>query len=178
MEQNTTSLAALTPEDLHARYARKIRNHIWAILGPDDEHEDIVQDVLVTILRKIDSLRDPACLDGWVAQITTNTMKYLMRRRRFRRHASLEALPEGHLPSCQPNPQAAELASRAIEVMHRLPAKERTLLSTYWFTPATAGSIAAKTGSSIITVRRRLSRARSRFEKLARRDPALAECMD
>jgi RNA polymerase sigma-70 factor, ECF subfamily len=177
MERSTPSIA-LTHDRLHARYARKIRGHVWAVLGPNDEIDDIVQDVLFTILRKIDTLRDPACLDGWVSQITTNTLRYFMRRRRLRRHASWEALPERLSPSSEPNPQARQLASRAMDVICRLPAKDRTLLSTYWFTSATADSIAAETGSSTITVRRRLLRARNRFEKLARRDPALAVCID
>jgi DNA-directed RNA polymerase specialized sigma24 family protein len=61
--------------------------------------------------------------------------------------------------------------------MRRLPASERNLLFYYWFTPATAGSIAAETGRSLITVRRRLSKAKTRFEMLVRRDPALASCL-
>jgi DNA-directed RNA polymerase specialized sigma24 family protein len=134
--------------------------------------------VLVIILRKIDTLRDPACLDGWVARITTNTLRYNVRRRRLRRHASWEALPEHDSPVCQPNFDARQLASRAIQVMNRLPEKERLLLSSYWFTPATAGSIAAENGWSIITVQRRLTRARTRFETLVRRDPMLASSLD
>jgi RNA polymerase sigma-70 factor (ECF subfamily) len=167
----------MTPERLHARYARKIRRQVQSMLGPDDEHEDIVQDVLVIILRKIDTLRDPACLDGWVAQITTNTLKYNVRRRRLRRHASWDALPEHDSPVYRPNFDARQLASRAIQVMNRLPEKERLLLSSYWFTSATAGSIAAENGWSIITVRRRLSKARTRFETLVRRDPMLASSL-
>jgi RNA polymerase sigma-70 factor (ECF subfamily) len=174
----TTTADALTPERLHARYARRIHRHVRAMLGPDDDHDDIVQDVLIIMLRKIGTLRDPAALDGWVAQITSNTLKYVLRRRRLRRHASWDTLPESHSPTSHPNPHARELASRALDLMLRLPAKERTLLSTYWFTPATAGSIAAEAGSSIITVRRRLSKARSRFETLALRDPMLAPCVD
>jgi DNA-directed RNA polymerase specialized sigma24 family protein len=89
---------ALTPERLHARYARKIRRHIGAVLGPDDEREDLVQEVLITIFRKVGTLRDPACLDGWVAQVTANTLKYVMRRRRVRRHASWEQVPDRQAP--------------------------------------------------------------------------------
>jgi hypothetical protein len=38
--------------------------------------------------------------------------------------------------------------------------------------------MAARAGCSVITVRRRLFRAKSRFAKLARRDPALASCIE
>lgn len=168
------ALAALTPERLHARYAKKIRRHIGAVLGADDETEDLVQDVLITVFRKVDTLRDPACLEGWVAQVTANTLKYAMRRRKIRRHASWENLPERQLPSIQTNLHARDLAARALGVMARLPPNEFAILASYWFSPATAETLAEEAGCSVITVRRRLFRAKARFEKLARRDPELA----
>jgi hypothetical protein len=55
---------------------------------------------------------------------------------------------------------------------------EREILVAQWFAPSTregfAASLAAKNGCSVATAQRRLSRARARFEKLARRDPVLA----
>lgn len=174
----STSANSLTPERLHERYAGKIRRHIGAVLGSDHERDDLVQDVLVTVLRRVDTLRDPACLDGWVAQVTANTLKYVMRQRRIRRHASFEALPDRQLPTFQSDVHARELASRALGVMERLPESERVLLTRYWFSPATAKSIAAETGCSVITVRRRLLRATNRFEKLARCDAELSHRLD
>jgi RNA polymerase sigma-70 factor (ECF subfamily) len=166
----------LTPERIHARYARKIRRHIAAVLGPDDEREDLVQEVLITVLNKIGTLRDPACLDGWVAQVTANTLKYVMRRRRLRRHASWEDLPDWQMPLVHSDLHARDLASRALNILARLPQKDRLLLAAYWFSPASAESIAEKSGCSIITVRRRLFKAKARFEKLALRDHELAAC--
>ena len=167
------SANALTPERLHARYAAKIGRHIYAVLGPDDEREDLVHDVLITIFRNIGSLRNPACLDRWVNQVTANTLRYTMRRRRLRRHAPWEDLPEREIPTVHTNLEATELASRVILLMNRLPSNDRALLTRYWFTPETACSIAAASGCSTITVRRRLLRARTRFLRLARQDPAL-----
>lgn len=165
---------ALTPERLHARYARRIRRHIGAVLGADDEKDDLVQEILLTVIRKVGTLRDPACLDGWVAQVTSNTLKYVMRRRKIRRHASWETLPDRQLPTIQTNLHARELASRAVRIIAKLPANEQELLLEYWFSPATAETIAAQARCSIITIRRRLYKAKARFEKLARRDPEFA----
>jgi RNA polymerase sigma-70 factor (ECF subfamily) len=176
MDASTTPNVIPPPDRLHARYARKIRRHIRSVLGPDDEHEDIAQDVLITIMRKIDTLRDPACLDGWVSQVTANTLKYVIRQRRLRRHASWEDLTEPHIPSVQVDVHARDLAARVLHVINTLPPNDRNLLTTYWFSAATAENIASRDGCSVITVRRKLSRARIRFEKLARRDPALAAC--
>jgi len=180
MNAPLSSVAAvkLTPEFLHARYGRKIRRHIRAVLRADEDRDDVFQDVLMTVFRKIDTLRNPDCLDGWVAQVTANTLKYFIRQRRIRRHASWDGLTEQQQPTFQLNVQARELASRAMRIVNNLPPSDRALLAAYWFSPATAESIAAESGCSIVTVRRRLFKARNRFEKLARRDPALARCFD
>jgi RNA polymerase sigma-70 factor (ECF subfamily) len=170
--------STLTPEALHARYARKIDRHVRRVMGGDTEREDLVQDVLLTVIRKYDTLRDPAALDAWVGQVTANMLNYAMRRRRVRRHVSWETLPEKQVAPVLSRLDARDLASRAVRVLHLLPETDRTLLMTHWFTPATADVIAHETHCSVITVRRRLSKARRRFEKLARRDPALAHCID
>jgi DNA-directed RNA polymerase specialized sigma24 family protein len=63
-------------------------------------------------------------------------------------------------------------------IMQRLPESDRNLLMSYWFGRLTVGALAAREGVALITVRRRLSRARGRFAKLARRDAALAQCLE
>jgi RNA polymerase sigma-70 factor (ECF subfamily) len=169
---------ALSPEGLHGRYSAKIEGLIRRVLGADADREDIRQDVLMTVLRKVHSVRDPQSLDFWVRQVTLNTLKYTMRQRRLRRHPSLETLPETLLPSCQANFESRELARRAVRVLDRLPRNDRSLLLCYWLGSETADEIAERAGCSTITVRRRLFKARSRFERLARRDPVLARCLD
>jgi RNA polymerase sigma-70 factor (ECF subfamily) len=173
-----TSSATIRPEIIHARYAARIRRRVHAVLGTDDERDDLVQEVLMTAVRKLGTVRDPTCLDAWVAKVTANTLKYFLRRRRLRRHASFDAIVEAQIPATQPNPDARDLAERVIRVIQRLPERDRALLTTYWFTPETAKTLAAKAGCSDITLRRRLTRARLRFEKLARQDPALVHCFD
>jgi RNA polymerase sigma-70 factor (ECF subfamily) len=167
-----------TPESLHARYAGRIDRQIRRLMGRDNEREDLVHEVLITVFRRVDTLRNPVAMDAWVARVTTNTLKYTLRRRRVRQHVSLEALPETQVVPWQADLEGRDLAGRAARVLDRLPASDRTLLMTYWFTSATADSIADEARCSIITVRRRLSRAQSRFEKLARHDPALARCIE
>ena len=168
----------LSPEILHERYANKIERLIRRLLGPDSDQEDLCQDVLMIVFRKAQTLRDPASLDFWVTQVTINTVKCAIRQRRLRRHASLDVLPEGSWPKSQPNFEARELASRAVRVFERLPDGDRMLLMSYWFTAATARDIASRAGCSRITVLRRLFKARTRYERLARKDPELARCLD
>ena len=165
------------PEHLHARYGTKIGRRIRAALGSDHESEDLVQEVLITILSKLDTVRDPACLDGWVAQVTMNMVRHTLRQRRLRRQLLGEWL-EGQAPSWfQVNPDAHDAASHAIGAMYRLSANDRALLAAHWFSPGTAETLARDAGCSVNTVRRRLTKARARFEKVARRNPALVQYM-
>jgi RNA polymerase sigma factor (sigma-70 family) len=168
----------LRPEVLYELYASRIDRRITSVLGRDVDREDLVHEVLITVFRRIDTLRDPACLDRWIDQVTVNTLRYVMRQRRLRRHASFEALPEQQTGSFQPDMDARDLAARAIGVIDRLPANERALLLNHWFTSLTARELAEHAGCSVVTVARRLFRARNRFATLARRDPALARCVD
>lgn len=172
------AMPALTPERLHSRYANRISRQIRAVMGVDQDHDDLVQEVLVTVILRVGTVRNPACLDAWVNQVTMNTLKTVVRQRRLRRHASLETVPEQQRPTFNHTFDERDLAGRVMSVVNRLPPCDRALLATYWFSPATLGSMATSAGCSIITVRRRLARALSRFERLARQDPALAVCFD
>ena len=168
----------LSPEALHRLYAPKIEQLIRRVLGPDAEHEDLLQDVLVTVFRSAQTVRDVDCLDSWVAQVTFNTLSHTKRKRNRRRHTSWETTLETSAPRFHPNFEARELASRAVRVLEQLPARDRTLLMSYWFTSDTAKEIAERCGCSTVTVRRRLFNARTRFERLALRDPELAHCIE
>jgi RNA polymerase sigma-70 factor (ECF subfamily) len=172
------TVEALTPEVLYRLYAARIDRRIRAVLGRDTDREDLVHEVLITVFRRIGTVRDPACLDRWIDQVTLNTLRYTIRQRRLRRHASWDALPEQQAGSVQPNLDARDLAARAIGVIERLPPSEGALLLNHWFTSLSAREIAESSGCSIVTLTRRLFKARNRFEKLARRDPALAPCVD
>jgi len=164
----------LRPELLYRLYAPRIERRIRSILGPDFEREDLTHEVLMTVFRRIGTLRDPACLDAWVDQVTVNTLRYTLRQRRLRRHASWELLPERQAGAVHPNPEACELVSRAAGVIRKLPPGERALLLTTWFSSRTAREIAKTNRCSTVTVARRLFKAKNRFAKLARLDPALA----
>jgi RNA polymerase sigma factor (sigma-70 family) len=166
--------AAWTPERLHARFASRIARQVRAMLQGDEEADDVVQEVLITVVAEVGRLRDPRSIDHWVAQITRAQIFRLFRHRRPRRHESLEALPERMSPTVQVDLDARELASRAMKVLEIMPPRERALLVAWWFSPGTHGSLAARFGWTVVTFKRRLARAKTRFAKLARRDPALA----
>lgn len=166
------------PEHVYARCARKVHRHIGRVMGADADHEDLVQEVLITVLLKLDTVRDPSCFDAWVAQVTNNTLRFTIRQRQVRRRALGAFLAQQGDGSIQTDVEGRYLADRALRVLESMSPNERELIVAHWFTSGTGdaiAAIAAKSGCSVFTVRRRFSRARARFEKLARRDPVLAQ---
>jgi RNA polymerase sigma-70 factor (ECF subfamily) len=178
VDGGSMSSVGWTPERLHARFASKIARHVRAVLGSDDEQEDLIQNVLITVFLGIDRLREPRALDQWVAQITRSELRNLFRRRRMRRLDSLDALPEHDDPSFQLDVDARDLAARVMRVMERLPPNDHALLATFWFERSTVPAMAAAAGCTVITMRRKLLKARERFSRLARRDPTIAAYLD
>ena len=69
---------------LYDRYAPTIRRLVWRLLGGDEEHDDVVQQVFLHALSSMGTLRDPEALEGWLVGITVNTVRREIRGRRFR----------------------------------------------------------------------------------------------
>ena len=138
---------------LHARCARKIGRLIQRLLGTDDEVDDLIQEVLVTILTKIDTLRDPEVFDAWVVQVTKNKVRNIMRQRSYRRQ-KLAAWRANQDPTFQADLDGRVIASRAMDTLERLSPSERALLVEHWFTPGKVDDLAASRGYSVPTLRR------------------------
>jgi len=164
-------------EQLYARCARRVGRHVARALGADDDVDDLVQDVLITIFTKLGTLRDPALFDAWVACITTNKIRQAIRQRSRTRRVL------GTWRAVQDDTYRADfdgrvVASRAMTLLETLSPDERALLTAHWFAAGSADHIAARRGYSISTLQRRIRRAQARFEKLARRDASLAKCFE
>ena len=79
-EQNAAlvELAHADPEaglsELHRRFAGTVNRLVWRLLGPDPDHDDLVQQVFFAMLTSVRQLRDPSKLDVWVRTVTVNAV--------------------------------------------------------------------------------------------------------
>jgi RNA polymerase sigma-70 factor (ECF subfamily) len=139
-------------------------------LGPDEAHDDLVQDVILALLEGLHSLRDPSALEGWVATITLNKIRSELRRRRVRR-VPLVALdtPEAVLPPYDDR----ERLHRVGLALAQLPADERLAFSLRFIEDLSLVEVASKCDCSLATAKRRIQAAQSRFRRIAARDPLL-----
>lgn len=158
---------------LYDRFGGDVNRVVRSVLGPDSEHDDLVQQVFATVLRNLDRLRDASSLRSWIVAIAANTTRSELRRRRRWRWLSLSSESE-ELPVPGVDHEGRDLLARFYDVVDKLPTDQRMVFVFRYVDERPLAEIASVCDCSVATVKRRLTRADERFVKLARKDPELS----
>jgi RNA polymerase sigma-70 factor (ECF subfamily) len=162
--------------EMYDRYAERVNRLVWRMLGADQEHDDVVQQVFAHALADIRKLRDPEALGSWLVGIAVHTVRRELRTRRARRVFRL--VPGTvELPPPDPGPGRRPLAPRVFGILAGMRAGDRIAFALRFVEGYSLGECASACGCSLATVKRRLTRARRVFMRRARRDPVLASWM-
>jgi RNA polymerase sigma-70 factor (ECF subfamily) len=133
---------------LYSRYARTIHGILLARV-PRSEVDDLMQDVFLSAMKRLRSLRDPAAFAGWLAIIARN------RAIDWHRQApDILELP-ANLAS---RPAPVTEAARALEAIQQLPEAYRETLVLRLVEGMTGAEIAERTGLRAESVRVNLHR--------------------
>ncbi|MFO0809385.1 MAG: sigma-70 family RNA polymerase sigma factor [Gemmataceae bacterium] len=85
--------AELTAERVFLDYAPRVYNLARRMLGNDADAEDVTQDVLLQVVRKLDSFRGESAFPTWLHRVTVNAALAHRRKRAGRdRHLASESL--------------------------------------------------------------------------------------
>src|SRR6516165_7047974 len=76
--------AALTPERVFRDYAPRIYNLARRMLSNDADAEDVTQDVLLQVVRKLGTFRGEAAFPTWLHRVTVNAALAHRRKRASR----------------------------------------------------------------------------------------------
>lgn len=89
-DPTTADLPPPTPEFVFREYAPRIYNIARRLVGNDADAEDVTQDVLVQVVRKLHTFRGDAQLPTWLHRVTVNAALALREKRanRQKREAS------------------------------------------------------------------------------------------
>ena len=164
-------------ESLMERYASRVFRVARGITRTDADAEEVVQDVFLTLARKIDSFEGRAALGTWIYRVTTNAALLKRRGKRLQVEVSLEdTLPgfkdDGHregpreylLADWSQSPEADLLDGEARAVLSRaidqLPDSYRTVLILRDVEELSNEETAQVLGESVSSVKSRLHRAR------------------
>jgi len=146
---------------LYGRFAGTVHGILLARV-PRGEVEDLVQDVFMIAMRRLETLRDPDAFGGWLAAITRNRATDYVRRAPHTVELTDEAL--GREPPCGTGaspPAAAPDQSEALMVLaaiRALPEAYREPLVLRLVEGMTGPEIAQRTGLTAASVRVNLHR--------------------
>ena len=114
--------------DLSSLYGARIFQLAFRYVKNREDAEEVVQDVLLKVFRKIDAFRGDSALSSWIYRITFNTAMSRLRHTRAARMAEVPELPVGAAHSGDAAPRAhepADWSNLADESMLRRQMRER-----------------------------------------------------
>ena len=119
---------------LFVAHAARVRRLLRSVLGPDDEIDDVAQEVFVQAHRSIRRFRGDSGFPTWLHRLAVNTaISHL--RSRARRRARFEASPDAPFASLGPSPaaraEARELVRRLFAILDALPVKRRVAFALF-----------------------------------------------
>jgi RNA polymerase sigma-70 factor, ECF subfamily len=169
-----TALEAARAGDLAAfdtvmrQYERLVLVTALRLVGSLPDAQDISQDVFLKLYRNLSKV-DPASISSWLYRVTVNACHD--QRRRRRPEAPVEYAEQ--LPSDAPDPQQTVTQAerrRILEMSLRmLPEKERAALVLRDLEGLPTEQVAQILGSSEVTVRSQISKARVKVKDFVER---------
>lgn len=157
----------------HGSYVERV---LTRILGRHSELEDLVQEVFIRALTRVNQIDDPRGLRSWLAAFAVFVARETLRKQRRRRWLSFsppEELPELVAPTASPELMNAYHAFYS--VLNQLDVDLRIAFALRWVEGMELTEVAALTDVSLATAKRRLKSARERFEVAAAKNPFLQD---
>jgi RNA polymerase sigma-70 factor (ECF subfamily) len=154
------------------QYSPFVRRLLLRVLGGDDEIEDMVQDVFLSLHRSMHTLRDPQALRAFLMQVTTRVAASVLRRRKLRRW--LRLTEHGTVPDVAVDDGHARAAmGRLMRILDTLDTEERLAFVLHRVEELDLRETAGAMNVSLATVKRRIARADEQVSTIAVRDPLL-----
>lgn len=165
---------AISPELVFREYAPRIYHIARRMLGNDADAEDVTQDVLVQVIRKLDTFRGDSQLSTWLHRVTVNAalayrQKRANRQKRETHDADTDALEvsDGPVTRWNVGPEEPVLAAEQTAVIEdaigHLPGPFRDVYVLADVEGLPNQEIADLLGLSVPAVKSRLHRARLRM---------------
>jgi RNA polymerase sigma-70 factor (ECF subfamily) len=153
-----------------AAYADPVYGYVRRRLKPHEDFvDDIVQDVFLSALDGLHAFRGTASLKAWLLGIARHKVEDYYRDR-LKACVSLDdkkdAEPVTETPLVDDIIDRDRMASRAQQVLTRLPERYRVVLLWRYWQGRSAREMAAETGTTEKAVERLLARARTLFKEV------------
>jgi RNA polymerase sigma-70 factor (ECF subfamily) len=158
------------------KHSGLVQRLVRRFFGPGPDHPDVCQEVFLRIFKRLDELREPAALPGFIVSIALGVARNEVRRRRIRAIVGLS--PTDELPNIT-TPALSSEAREAVRALYRvldqLGAEDRSLFVARYVEKMEMAEVASAHGISLSTAKRRIARLAQRVEARIKVEPALAE---
>ena len=150
---------AVAFDPLFERYHRYVAGIAVRLMGRDDSDvDDVVQDVFWLASRRLSRLTDMQSAKGWLAVVTTRTVRRKLLKRRFRRLFHVDS-PPPEVPAPGASPEEHAALRRVYEVLETLPVDQQLAWSLRFLEGERLESVANACGCSLATAKRRVEAA-------------------
>jgi RNA polymerase sigma-70 factor (ECF subfamily) len=166
-------------EVLFERYAGHVRGVIVKTLGTNVDLQDHLHNVFIEAFQSIGGLRDGKKLKSWLTSVTIYTVIAYIRKKK--RKKWLIFLPSDELPEQvveTDNGENSRVLKQVYEVLEEMSANDRIAFSLRIIDGMTLMDVAQACNVSLATIKRRLNKAKQRFNVLAKKYPLLVEFMN
>ncbi len=165
-------------ERLVGRHKRGLVAFVEGLVVDPGIAREVAHDAFCAAYYALDGLRDAGQFTSWLFTIARNFAMSHHRERRRRREDSLDGEAGREVQaarSADPGPaeatQRSEVARKLLDGIGRLPAPLREVVTARYFDDLTCQEIASRTGTTVGTVTKQLTRARRLLRD--RLDPAI-----
>jgi RNA polymerase sigma-70 factor (ECF subfamily) len=157
------------------RHSGRVVRLLRRMLGPDQEIDDLCQDVFLRLFSSVKNLRDPSALGSFIVAITLRVSQKELRRRWIGRWLRLTPTGSFDDASSIGDDRAREALRSFYRHLDALDAEARTVFVLRRIEGYELTEIAEVTSLSLATVKRRMAHAEERLERLVTRDDSLAQ---
>jgi RNA polymerase sigma-70 factor (ECF subfamily) len=158
---------AASYEQLVLRYQGPMYRLALRMLGHRADAEDVVQEVFLSVWRRLTTLADDAAFVAWLYRMTTNRCLNVIRARHPRADVEIDEQPSGS-PAARPD-QAAEVSAQLTvltSALERLTAEQRACWLLREVHGRSYDEIAQTLGTTSTAVRGRIARARAQLAEV------------
>jgi RNA polymerase sigma-70 factor (ECF subfamily) len=146
-------------EGLFVAHGPYLARLLFRLVGRETDVEDLVQDVFVQALRRIESLRDPAAARAWLSQVAVRLATRRLKRRRFRRlfHIDHDEGSTEHVRATGLDADEQRLLQQVFESLDGVASDDRVAWVLRVVEQRPLDEVATLCNCSLATVKRRIS---------------------
>lgn len=157
-------------EAIFRRHVDGVLGLATRMLGRTGEADDVAQDTFATAFTRLDRLDAPERLRSWLLGIAVHRIQRRLRHRRF--FAFFELPADGGLYELAASTASPEVRGELVlidGILARLPVADRIAWALRYVEGEALGEIAAITGASLATVKRRIAAVEVRMAAVINR---------